>query len=62
MIVDMRGAPGNSGSAVVNKRGEIVSVVQIGWGVRDAFGNNLFGPVLGGVPFEVLAKYRSYWE
>ena len=54
MLISAQGAPGNSGSAVLNNKDEIVSVVQIGWGRSWS--------VLGSVPFDLLAQYRSYWN
>ena len=50
LIFQAVGAPGNSGSPVLNMRGEIVSVVQIGW-------SRTFSPVMGGVNYEVLVKF-----
>lgn len=41
MIFDVGGAPGNSGSPVMNENGELVSILQIGWG-------RVFSPVTGG--------------
>lgn len=49
------GAPGSSGSAVFNANGEIVSVLQVGPG-------RFYAPNVGGVLFEKLAAYRSYFE
>src|SRR3990167_7965363 len=55
MILQLVGAPGNSGSPVVNTSNEVVSVVQIGWG-------RSFSPIMGGVVYDTLAKYKKYWE
>lgn len=55
MLVNMTGAPGNSGSAILNTAGEVVSVLQIGWG-------RSFSPMMGGVPFSELSAYRRYFE
>lgn len=56
MIIAAPGAPGNSGSPILDARYEIISVLQIGWG------RNVFSPVMGGATYDVLARYRSYWE
>lgn len=45
-------APGNSGSAVLNKNNEIISVVQVAWGWFPAF-----EPMTGGAPFSVLKQF-----
>jgi len=45
-------APGNSGSAVLNKNNEIISVVQVAWGWFPAF-----EPMSGGAPFSVLKQF-----
>jgi S1-C subfamily serine protease len=50
MVVAAAGAPGNSGSPVVNAEGELVSVVVIGW-------TRSFGPIMGGVLFETVADF-----
>ena len=62
MIVQSVVAPGASGSPVVNSRGEIVSVVQIGFAISSPYGEPTFGPVMGGSLFSSLEKYRGYWE
>lgn len=54
MMLQILGAPGNSGSAVVNKKDQIISVLQ--WG----FGRS-FGPVEGGATYENVAKYKKYF-
>lgn len=51
-IFQVPGAPGSSGSSVLNKKGQIVSVVQIGWG-------NTFSPVMGGATFESLIEFLA---
>ncbi len=56
MFINVAGAPGNSGSAVVNSKGEVVSVVQITF-----CGRGGFCPVLGGATFEVLKTYAKYF-
>ena len=53
-LFNLTGAPGNSGSSIVNVRGEVVSVLQVGWG-------RSFSPMIGGAVFETLATYRSYF-
>lgn len=55
MILDCAGAPGNSGSPVMDKDGYVVSVVQVGW-VR---GN--FSPVMGGASYEALKWFDRYF-
>jgi S1-C subfamily serine protease len=55
MLIQAAGAPGNSGSPIVNTKHEIVSVLQIGWG-------RTFSPIMGGATFDVLAGYRLYWQ
>ena len=54
MIFDVAGAPGNSGSPVLNLKGEMVSVLQIGWG-RD------FSPVTGGAPYVTLLTLAHHF-
>lgn len=54
-LFNLTGAPGNSGSAILNGNGEVVSVLQVGWG-------RSFGPMMGGIVFADLMKYRSYFE
>ena len=54
MMVSALIAPGNSGSPVLNSRNEIVSVVQGGFARTFS--------VSGGVPYQILTTYRSYWH
>lgn len=54
MIYDAAGAPGNSGSPVMNLNGEILSVLQIGW-------SRSFSPVGGGAPYENLKWFERYF-
>ena len=54
MIFDVAGAPGNSGSPVLNRDGELVSILQIGWGQS-------FSPVTGGAYFENLKTLEQYF-
>lgn len=54
LFVDAMAAPGNSGSAIMNSKGELISVLQIGYG-------RVFGPG-GGAPYAVLKQYASYFE
>lgn len=55
MLLNVAAAPGNSGSPVLNLRGEIVSILQIGWGLT-------FSPVTGGAPYENLRLFDQYFE
>lgn len=55
MLIQVTGAPGNSGSPIVNTKNEIVSVLQISWG-------RSFSPMLGGATFQKLVQYASYWQ
>lgn len=50
---NVAGAPGNSGSPVLNEDGEIVSVLQIGWGQS-------FSPVTGGASMESMKELRTW--
>jgi hypothetical protein len=55
MIFDVAGAPGNSGSPVFNTRGELVSILQIGW-------SRSFSPVTGGALWgDVKVITAKYW-
>lgn len=56
MLLDVAAAPGNSGSAVLNKDGDVVSVLQVGWGPRNAF-----SPVSGGATFIELEWFDRYF-
>ena len=47
MLYNMAGCPGNSGSPVVNAKGEMVSLLQIGWGSGCA-------PIMGGTTLTTL--------
>lgn len=55
MILQIVGAPGNSGSAVLNTKDQIVSVLQWGFG-------RVFGTIAGGATYEAVSKYKKYWE
>jgi len=55
MLFNVAGAPGNSGSPVINLRGELVSILQIGWG-------RSFSPVTGGAPYENLRVFAQYFR
>ncbi len=52
MILQLSGAPGNSGSTVVNEKMEVVSVIQISWG-------RAFEPVMGSSPYTDLVKFAG---
>ncbi len=52
MILQLAGAPGNSGSAIVNEHDEVVSVLQISW-------TRSFGNVMGGSPWTRLARFAG---
>jgi hypothetical protein len=52
MLIQTSIAPGNSGSAVLNKDNEIISIVQVGWGWFPAF-----EPMSGTAPFSVLKQF-----
>lgn len=52
MILQVSGAPGNSGSSVVNEDMAIVGVVQVSWG-------RSFEPVLGASPFTDLVRFAA---
>lgn len=54
MVFDMAGAPGNSGSPVINLRGGMISLLQIGWG-------RTFGPVCGGTTTANLNRFAHYF-
>ncbi len=50
LLVAVPIAPGDSGAAILNRRHQIVSVVQIGWG-------RSFSPVAGGAPWAVVRDF-----
>lgn len=52
MILQLSGAPGNSGSSVVNRKLEVVSLVQISWG-------RSFEPVMGSAPYADLVEFAG---
>lgn len=54
-MFQVTGAPGNSGSAITNANGEIISILQVGWG-------RSFGPMVGGVRYAALATFAGYFE
>jgi S1-C subfamily serine protease len=54
MVIQAAGAPGNSGSPIVDARGDVISVLQVGW-------TTTFGPVMGGCTFEVLERFSRYF-
>lgn len=51
MLFEMPAAPGNSGSAVLNSHDEVVSVLQVAWGLRT------FVPVTGGAAWPELMRF-----
>lgn len=53
MLFNCTAAPGNSGSPVLNDKGEIISVLQIGWG-------RSFSPVSGGLAREYLRAIAQF--
>ena len=56
MLYTVVAAPGNSGSAVLNLKGEVISVLQIGFG-------RTFAPMVGGSTFEQLRSVTlGYWQ
>jgi len=52
MILQVVGAPGNSGSSVVNAQMDIVSVIQISWG-------RSFEPMMGSAPYSELVAFAG---
>lgn len=59
-VFQIAGAPGNSGSAILNSRGEVISVLQV---VADRMPDRgRFAGMLGGVTFETLRRYRGYFD
>jgi hypothetical protein len=57
VIFNITAARGNSGSAILNENGEIVSILQTGYGDP-----RFFAIIMGGERLDVLEAYRSYWE
>lgn len=55
MVLDLAGAAGNSGSPIVDKDEEVISVLQCGWG-------SSFSPVECGVTFGALRNYKPYFR
>jgi S1-C subfamily serine protease len=56
MLFNVAAAPGNSGSCVFNQKGEVVSILQVGWGRG-------FSPVSGGAPYWHLRQFaRKYFK
>lgn len=55
MLYGVTGAPGNSGSPVVNKKGELVSLLQIGW-----ISGGGFSPMMGGSTWASLNGFLKY--
>jgi S1-C subfamily serine protease len=53
MVYQVVGAPGNSGSPILNEKGELVSVLQFGWSAD----HQTFGPIAGGVTYETLKHF-----
>lgn len=54
MIFNAAAAPGNSGSPVMNTEGEVLSILQIGWG-------RSFSPVSGGAAYPNIKKFERYF-
>lgn len=52
MLYQIVGAPGNSGSAVLDARGDIISVLQFAWG-------RSFEPFTGGCTYEQLRQFLA---
>lgn len=52
MVYEGAGAPGNSGSPVMNSKGEMISVLQIGWG-------RSFSPMMGGSTWRNLVRFAG---
>lgn len=51
MILDVAIAPGNSGSPVLDKHGDMISILQVGWGG--------YSPVGGGATWRDLARFAG---
>src|SRR3990167_1793903 len=54
LLLDIRGCPGNSGSPIVNALGQIVSVLQVGFGSGCQ-------ALMGGAPFTSLVSVAAPW-
>jgi S1-C subfamily serine protease len=54
-IFQLVGAPGNSGSPIVNNKDEVVSVLQIGWGQG-------FAPMVGGAQWGDFWMYTPWFD
>lgn len=54
MLFNTTAAPGNSGSPVLDANGDVVSILQIGWG-------RTFSPVSGGATYEALKWFDRYF-
>lgn len=54
-IFQIAGGPGMSGSAVLSRNQEIVSIIQMAWGYQ-------VSPLMGGVDWQDLNVYRWYWK
>ena len=54
MVIQIPGAPGHSGSPILNKHGDVVSVLQTGWG-------SSWGPVVMGAPFSDIRELLKFW-
>lgn len=51
MVLDVAIAPGNSGSPVLNSKGEMMSILQVGWGG--------YSPVGGGSTWSNLVRFAG---